>query len=35
MAGGSEALCPNDLFLTAGTHNILLLTGPNMGGNST
>jgi DNA mismatch repair protein MutS len=35
MAGGSERFVPNDLFLNSGTHNILLLTGPNMGGKST
>jgi len=35
MAGGSERFVPNDLYLNAGTHNILLLTGPNMGGKST
>ena len=35
MAGGSERFVPNDLYLNATTHNILLLTGPNMGGKST
>ena len=35
MAGGSERFVPNDLFLNATTHTILLLTGPNMGGKST
>ena len=35
MAGGSERFVPNDLFLNGATHNILLLTGPNMGGKST
>ncbi|MGA8618377.1 MAG: DNA mismatch repair protein MutS [Candidatus Sulfotelmatobacter sp.] len=35
MAGGSERFVPNDLFLNASTHTILLLTGPNMGGKST
>jgi DNA mismatch repair protein MutS len=35
MAGGSERFVPNDLYLNNGTHNILLLTGPNMGGKST
>jgi len=34
-AGGSERFVPNDLFLNATTHTILLLTGPNMGGKST
>ncbi len=35
MAGGSERFVPNDLYLNASSHNILLLTGPNMGGKST
>jgi DNA mismatch repair protein MutS len=35
MAGGSERFVPNDLYLNASTHAILLLTGPNMGGKST
>ncbi len=35
MAGGSERFVPNDLYLNGNTHNILLLTGPNMGGKST
>ncbi len=35
MAGGSERFVPNDLYLNGDTHNILLLTGPNMGGKST
>jgi DNA mismatch repair protein MutS len=35
MAGGSERFVPNDLYLNATTHAILLLTGPNMGGKST
>ncbi len=35
MAGGNERFVPNDLFLNGATHNILLLTGPNMGGKST
>jgi DNA mismatch repair protein MutS len=35
LAGGSERFVPNDLFLNNSTHNILLLTGPNMGGKST
>jgi DNA mismatch repair protein MutS len=34
-AGGSERFVPNDLYLNATTHTILLLTGPNMGGKST
>jgi DNA mismatch repair protein MutS len=35
LAGGSDRFVPNDLYLNASTHNILLLTGPNMGGKST
>jgi DNA mismatch repair protein MutS len=35
MAGGSDRFVPNDLYLNGNTHNILLLTGPNMGGKST
>jgi DNA mismatch repair protein MutS len=35
MSGGSERFVPNDLYLNATTHKILLLTGPNMGGKST
>jgi DNA mismatch repair protein MutS len=35
LAGGSERFVPNDLYLNDITHNILLLTGPNMGGKST
>ena len=35
LSGGSERFVPNDLYLNGGTHNILLLTGPNMGGKST
>jgi DNA mismatch repair protein MutS len=35
MAGGTERFVPNDLYLNAATHTILLLTGPNMGGKST
>jgi DNA mismatch repair protein MutS len=35
MAGGAERFVPNDLYLNSATHNILLLTGPNMGGKST
>ena len=33
--GGGERFVPNDVYLNAGTHNILVLTGPNMGGKST
>ena len=35
LVGGSERFVPNDLYLNNTTHNILLLTGPNMGGKST
>jgi len=35
MSGGNERFVPNDLYLNSTTHNILLLTGPNMGGKST
>jgi DNA mismatch repair protein MutS len=35
LMGGSERFVPNDLYLNGATHNILLLTGPNMGGKST
>ncbi len=32
---GSDRFIPNDLFLDSSTHNIIVLTGPNMGGKST
>lgn len=32
---GAERFVPNDIFLNATTHAILVLTGPNMGGKST
>ena len=35
LAAGSERFVPNDLFLNLSTHNIVVLTGPNMGGKST
>lgn len=35
LAAGSERFVPNELFLDAATHNIVVLTGPNMGGKST
>ena len=35
LAGGSDRFVPNDLYLNNTTHNVLLLTGPNMGGKST
>ena len=35
LGGGGERFVPNDLYLNASTHTILILTGPNMGGKST
>jgi DNA mismatch repair protein MutS len=35
MAGGTGRFVPNNLYMNGTTHNILLLTGPNMGGKST
>ena len=35
MAGGGERFVPNDIYLNATTHTVLVLTGPNMGGKST
>ena len=35
LAAGSERFVPNELFLDASTRNIIVLTGPNMGGKST
>jgi DNA mismatch repair protein MutS len=35
MAGGNERFVPNDLYLNATTHTVVVLTGPNMGGKST
>src|SRR6202451_2062396 len=35
VAGGGDRFVPNDLYLNGTTHNIMLLTGPNMGGKST
>ena len=35
LAAGTERFVPNDLFLDSSTHNIVVLTGPNMGGKST
>src|SRR5208337_925328 len=32
---GSDRFIPNDLFLDSSAHNIVVLTGPNMGGKST
>jgi DNA mismatch repair protein MutS len=34
-AGRAERFVPNDTYLNATTHSILVLTGPNMGGKST
>jgi DNA mismatch repair protein MutS len=33
--GGGDRFVPNDLFMNATTHAVLVLTGPNMGGKST
>jgi DNA mismatch repair protein MutS len=35
LASGSERFVPNDIFLNSSSHNIIVLTGPNMGGKST
>jgi DNA mismatch repair protein MutS len=35
ISGVSDRFVPNDLYLNATTHSILLITGPNMGGKST
>jgi len=35
LVAGSERFVPNELFLDSSTHNIVVLTGPNMGGKST
>ena len=35
ITGGSNRFVPNDLYLNATTHAVLVLTGPNMGGKST
>nr|MBA3915821.1 DNA mismatch repair protein MutS [Terriglobales bacterium] len=35
LAGGTERFVPNDLYLNASSHLVLVLTGPNMGGKST
>jgi DNA mismatch repair protein MutS len=35
LGGSSDRFVPNDIYLNDTTHNILLLTGPNMGGKST
>jgi DNA mismatch repair protein MutS len=35
LAGMGDRFVPNDVFLNSTTHNIVILTGPNMGGKST
>ncbi|HEY7402770.1 MAG TPA: DNA mismatch repair protein MutS [Candidatus Angelobacter sp.] len=35
LTGNNDRFVPNDLYLNSSTHNILLITGPNMGGKST
>lgn len=35
LTGSNDRFVPNDLYLNAGSHSILLITGPNMGGKST
>jgi len=35
LTGSNDRFVPNDLYLNSGSHNILLITGPNMGGKST
>jgi DNA mismatch repair protein MutS len=35
LTGSNDRFVPNDLYMNAATHAILLLTGPNMGGKST
>jgi len=35
LTGSTDRFVPNDLYLNATSHNILLITGPNMGGKST
>ncbi len=35
ISSGNDRFVPNDLFLNSSTHNITVLTGPNMGGKST
>src|ERR1700690_4075478 len=34
LAAGTERFVPNDIFLNSATQNIIVLTGPNMGGKS-
>jgi DNA mismatch repair protein MutS len=35
LTGSNDRFVPNDLYLNSGSHSILLITGPNMGGKST
>ncbi len=35
LTGSNERFVPNDLYLNSGSHQIVILTGPNMGGKST
>jgi len=35
LGGGSDRFVPNNLYMNSSTHNVILLTGPNMGGKST
>jgi DNA mismatch repair protein MutS len=35
QVAGSDRFVPNDLFLDGSAHNVIVLTGPNMGGKST
>ena len=35
LVSGGDRFVPNDLYLNSSTHNLLILTGPNMGGKST
>lgn len=35
LTGSADRFVPNNLFLNAGTHAVIVLTGPNMGGKST
>jgi DNA mismatch repair protein MutS len=35
LVSGNDRFVPNDLYLNSSTHNIVVLTGPNMGGKST
>ncbi|MGA3210488.1 MAG: DNA mismatch repair protein MutS [Terriglobales bacterium] len=35
LTGSTDRFVPNDLYMNSGTHAILVLTGPNMGGKST